>query len=364
MTGSIGLVSTGVDLGTGDVTLYVTGSPAGSASIFVQDEGILKGSPSIFNFVGIPVDVSVSGTVARIFVTGTDVGTAIANAPTSSIQSTDKIPFVSGTQLRTITYGELFDGIADTLTPIYTDIFMPINGWNLDSNTWTCRSIDTPIYNVSVDANVTGTIGIGNRIWLQQSNINKFFLVHGVHITGSTTYLNLYGGTDYTIITGSLTLPQCSQIKAPIGFPVDPDKWTVQVEDTTLRQQASPTANVWYNNGSISINVPIGKWFASYEAEVQSENLPPTGTFISNYCTLSTANNSETDKKWTTVLYRVDGNTAGLQVFGSVTRSNEIVAPVKTTYYLNQKTDQPLTANIYFRGDLATIVLRARSGYL
>ena len=269
VTGSIGMVSTGVDSGTGDVTLFVTGTPS----------------------------------------------------------------------------------ILDS-------------GWNIESHTWECISTDNPIFNVSINANVTGTIGNGNRVWVTQSGANKFFLVHGVGITGSTTYLNLYGGTDYSIVAGALGSPQYSRVKAPFGFPVDPDKWTVQVEDTTLRQQASPTANVWYNNGSISINIPIGKWFASYEAEVQSEKLPPTGTFISNYCTLSTANNSETDKKWTTVLYRVDGNTAGLQVFGPVTRSNEIVALVKTTYYLNQKTDQPLTANIYFRGDLSTIVLRARSGYL
>lgn len=57
-----------------------TGSAGGSVnppvtgSIVVQDEGVLKGSVTILNFVGDGVDASVSGSVARIFVTGSTGG--------------------------------------------------------------------------------------------------------------------------------------------------------------------------------------------------------------------------------------------------------------------------------------------------
>lgn len=45
---------------------------------FVQDEGVIKGRVTTFNFVGTPVDVSVSGSVARIFVTGSGGGVQLS----------------------------------------------------------------------------------------------------------------------------------------------------------------------------------------------------------------------------------------------------------------------------------------------
>jgi hypothetical protein len=50
--------------GTGNITLPATGT------VVVWDEGALKGSVSTLNFVGNSIDVSVSGSVARVFVTG------------------------------------------------------------------------------------------------------------------------------------------------------------------------------------------------------------------------------------------------------------------------------------------------------
>jgi len=52
-----------------------TGTGGGSSglstgSIFVQDDGIPLGTPNTLNFVGTPVSVTISGSVARIFVTG------------------------------------------------------------------------------------------------------------------------------------------------------------------------------------------------------------------------------------------------------------------------------------------------------
>lgn len=50
-----------------------TGTTSGG-SISVWDEGILLGSPSVLNFVGNGVDVSISGSVARIHITGSSAG--------------------------------------------------------------------------------------------------------------------------------------------------------------------------------------------------------------------------------------------------------------------------------------------------
>lgn len=60
----------------------------GVSSIGVQDEGASQGNATIFNFVGSNVDASVSGTVARIFVTGSfDVPFStgnVSNPPTQA----------------------------------------------------------------------------------------------------------------------------------------------------------------------------------------------------------------------------------------------------------------------------------------
>lgn len=50
-----------------------TGS-SGGASLAFQDEGTPLGTPSTVNFVGSPVSVTVSGTVARVFITGSSGG--------------------------------------------------------------------------------------------------------------------------------------------------------------------------------------------------------------------------------------------------------------------------------------------------
>lgn len=51
-----------------------TGSAGGGASLTFQDEGVPLGTPGTVNFVGGNVSVTVSGTVARVFVTGSSGG--------------------------------------------------------------------------------------------------------------------------------------------------------------------------------------------------------------------------------------------------------------------------------------------------
>lgn len=56
--------------GNGTV-IVVTGTPAGTSAI--QDEGSAKGNAATFNFVGAGVDVSISGSVARVHVSGSSL---------------------------------------------------------------------------------------------------------------------------------------------------------------------------------------------------------------------------------------------------------------------------------------------------
>lgn len=73
-----------------DVRQYYGGSGGGSVStgsitgIPVQDEGIPVGTGTVFNFVGNNVDVSVSGSVIRVFVTGSS-GSSLPTFITGSV---------------------------------------------------------------------------------------------------------------------------------------------------------------------------------------------------------------------------------------------------------------------------------------
>jgi len=62
-----------------------TGSSGGLSSIAIQDEGVVKGNATTFNFVGTVVDASISGTVVRVFVTGSTGGSAFVGDPSSVV---------------------------------------------------------------------------------------------------------------------------------------------------------------------------------------------------------------------------------------------------------------------------------------
>lgn len=53
------------------VRVFVTGSTGGLASVEVQDDGVVQGNATVFNFTGEGLWASVSGTVANIIVSGT-----------------------------------------------------------------------------------------------------------------------------------------------------------------------------------------------------------------------------------------------------------------------------------------------------
>jgi hypothetical protein len=67
----------------------LTGSSGGGTSISIQDEGVGIGSADTLNFVGSPVSVTLAGSTARIFITGSSGG--VANLTGTSIGLPNKI---------------------------------------------------------------------------------------------------------------------------------------------------------------------------------------------------------------------------------------------------------------------------------
>lgn len=302
------------ELGTYDAISNTWTWLGAGALLYIQDEGVPVGTPNTLNFVGQVVDVSVSGSVARVFITGS------GSSP------------------------------------------LELDGWNTSNHTWTYLNSDAPSYVVSVNANVTGTIGVGMKTQLTHQSIAKNFIVTAVSVTGSTSYLNLYGGTDYTLnVTGSITNPKYSNSKSPFGFPTDPIKWTVTLSDSSQRSQASPVANTKYNLGSLSISIPIGSWLVSWKTFLEGDI---NGTAVSVYATLSTANNSESDSDFTGAALNVGANAADFRVLTVQSVFKYLTLSTKTTYFHNCWTTTASVTRIYFRGDLVPTLVKAVCAYL
>lgn len=233
------------------------------------------------------------------------------------------------------------------------------DGWSLANETWTYAGSDTPLFTFTISGDKTGKYSPGMRIKLTQTTV-KYFIITAVSYSSPNTTITLYGGTDYSLANASITANYFSMMKAPTGFPLNPDKWTVKVTSTSAAGQSSPTTNTWYNPGSTSITIPAGTWDVSYSAT--PDNLS-SGTDIAGYVTLSTANNTESDSDLTTFFEsKATANGTG----GSTVYKEKILTPSSdTTYYLNAKTASGVGAsNLYIRGDYSTTVIKAICAYL
>lgn len=232
------------------------------------------------------------------------------------------------------------------------------DGWTAAAGTWTYSSADAPTYVISVNADMTTTISVGQRIKLTDTTV-KYFIVTAVGVFGGgVTLITVYGGTDYTLSGGAITLPYYSTSKAPFGFPLSPAKWTVQVTDGTNRQQVSPTANTWYNLGTISITIPIGAWQVRYQTFLGVDR-GASGS-VDAYCTLSTANNSESDSQFTTAVW----DTASTGEVVTVSRTKILALASKTVYYLNTRTTQTGMSDIYNFATPTPTIIDAVCAYL
>ena len=230
-------------------------------------------------------------------------------------------------------------------------------GWQTGPGTWTYSSADSPTFVLTTSVDLSSFIGVGARIKLTQSTV-KFFIVTAI----SGTTITLYGGTDYTLTAAAITSPYFSIMKAPIGFPLDPTKWTVVTTNSSDNTQASPTGGTWYNLGSVSISIPIGVW--NVKMKVVGYTIKSAATSVDNFVTLSTANNSESNTKMTG--YCIAGGASG-SISPSQTHHVEdiLVLASKTTHYLNTKTNTVSTNSIYNGGAFGTpTIIRAVCAYL
>lgn len=233
-------------------------------------------------------------------------------------------------------------------------------GWVSLGQALVYGSADDPTYTCTcTGVDLTGSLSVGMKLRVSQTTGGtKYFFITRITFSTDTT-LTLYGGTDYDLANETISSPYFSVVKAPFGFPLNPSKWTVEVTDTTQRSQANPTNGTWYNLGSLSITIPIGDWFVSYQVTPRF-NDASTGTW-DQYMTLSTANNTESDADFTD--YMASGGAAAL-LHMSIQRNKYLTLTSKTQYFLNAKTGQTGLDSISIRNDVSKLFLRAVCPYL
>lgn len=204
---------------------------------------------------------------------------------------------------------------------------MGADGWSAGTGTWTYSSADDPTFVIATSADQTGLIGVGDRIKLTQTTA-KYFIVTAI----DASTITVYGGTDYDLANAAITSPYYSHMKAPLGFPLTPAKWSVLATDSTDRTQATPTSGTFYNLGSFSSSIPIGVWHVRYCVHVRATE--GTAAACTMQTALSTANNSNSDASLSTYVV-MNVSTVGDHV---ASRTKTLTLASKTTYYLNTNT--------------------------
>lgn len=230
------------------------------------------------------------------------------------------------------------------------------DGWTPANETWTYASSDDPTFTFTISGDQTAKYSLGMRVKFTQTTV-KYFLITKVSYSSPNTTITVYGGTDYDLADAAISSPSYSMAKAPHGFPLNPDKWTVITINSSNLTQANPTSGTWYNLGNLSISIPIGIWEVSYSTLAYAAR---SSGGLDQYVTLSTANNSESDIEFTSNMYG-----SSLAELESLTAKSKIISVTsETDYYLNTKTAQTGVNSIAFIGTQTPTILKAVCVYL
>lgn len=189
-------------------------------------------------------------------------------------------------------------------------------------------------------------------------NSTEYGIVTSISYSAPTTTMTVFSPTNSIIPNQTLSPASYSRERAPLGFPAAENRWEVVIYYKGATSQSSPTAGTWYNLTGGAITVPAGNWRASYAMDAYS--VRGSSTLNDVLTTLSTANSTESDAKWSAII-RTNPDT---ESHGTLSRSGYLSPTVATTYYLNHKTVQTSSTQIGSDGTTVAGEIRVVCGYL
>lgn len=307
------------------------------------------------------VVTSVSGKTGAVYINGALVPSTSPNTAATTL-----------TQTSNLTIGAAGTGAANTF----------FNGYISEARVWSTNQTQSAIQSnmaINLVGNETNLVALfqGNGAFTDAtSNANnltanagaiatqannpyhatEYALVTNVSYVNPTTTLTLFTGTDYVIPNQTLNSPQYATTKTPLNFPSGRDKWIVDQFSRVLGSQSSPVQNTWYNINNNQLSIPTGEWQVTYISTIYG-NRTSGGNSI--YMTLSTANNSETDRTFTGSIQASPSTDTN----GVVTVTRPLVLTSQTFYYKNMKTDATGLVVIDDFGDRTSSIIVAESAW-
>ena len=256
---------------------------------------------------------------------------------------------------------ECTGSLGDNLKTLIEACCTEPTGWLSAGEDWTFASADSPTFTFTISGDKSAKYSPGMRIKLTQTTV-KYFIITKVAYSSPNTTITVYGGTDYTLENATIESPCYSMLKAPVGFPLDPTKWTVTVTDSTRRSKTTGISDsTWYNiDAAAQISVPIGIWNVSYMV-YGSSSVTATPAWHAVRVCLSSSSNSCSDNlslQEHLVLTDLDNNLLSVATI-------KVVTTAKTTYYVNiQCSASTAITLLRYYNDIYPMVIKAECAYL
>lgn len=237
-------------------------------------------------------------------------------------------------------------------------------GWIPVVDTWTYGSADGPTFTFTVPGDRTSILYPGVRIKLTQTSV-KYFIVTASSYGAPNTTVTIYGGTDYALVSAAITNPYFSTSKVPLGFPLNPTKWTVELNNNSFLTQSSPVSGTWYNTGSLTLSVPVGCWWLEYSCNVYPYKITGIAS-LDIFATLSSSSSSESDPDMTTYVFNalLAANPYLVGFVAPLYAHKAVTLVTKTAYYLLLKTVTASLGALYLTGNSQKTIIRAVCAYL
>lgn len=154
--------------------------------------------------------------------------------------------------------------------------------------------------------------------------------------------------------------------KAPYGMPIQKSKWTLQT-DIKAALVMGTTSSTWFSgasaaSGSFTLNLPVGEWVLGYDVNYYTLRAA-TADNRNNLVTLSTANNAENNKEYTTFV-GAGAQSSAAQLGSMHTRMLPVSSTTATSWYVLTETLNTTTTAEISTSALSASYIIAENAYL